>query len=79
MKMELGRGKRPMKQAQYSFERHVQVYAEEDEVDNDPYCSAASSSSNDSNASLSCTLPSIRCCCSPKKLAQRCQPQRKEA
>jgi hypothetical protein len=77
--MELGRGKRLRKQAQYSFEQHVQVYAEEDEVDNDPYYSVASSSSNDSDASLSCTLPSIHCCHSPKKLAQRCQPQRKEA
>jgi hypothetical protein len=79
MKTELGRGKRPRKQAQYSFEQHVQVYAEEDEVDSDPYCSAASSSSSDSDASLSCTPPSIRCCRSPKKLARRCQPQRKEA
>jgi hypothetical protein len=79
MKTKLGRGKRPRKQAQYSFDRHVQVYAEEDEVDNDPYSSAASSSSSDSDASLSCTPPSIRCCCSPKKLARRCQPQRKEA
>jgi hypothetical protein len=79
MKTELGRGKRPRKQAQYSFERHVQVYAEEDEVNNDPYCSAASSSFSDFDVSLSCTPPSIRCCCSPKKLAQRCQPQRKEA
>jgi hypothetical protein len=33
MKMELGRGKRLRKQAQYSLERHVQVYAEEDEVE----------------------------------------------
>jgi hypothetical protein len=66
MKTELGRGKRPRKQAQYSFERHIQVYVEEDEVDNDPYCSAASSSSSDSDASLSCTLPSIYCCCSSK-------------
>jgi hypothetical protein len=79
MKTELGRGKIPRKQAQYSFERHVQVYAEEDEVVSDPYCSATSSSSSDSDASLSCTPPSIRCCCSPKKLARRCQPQRKEA
>jgi len=35
MKTELGRGKIPRKQAQYSFERHVQVYVEEDEVDSD--------------------------------------------
>jgi hypothetical protein len=66
MKTELGKGKRPRKQAQYSFERHIQVYVEEDEVDNDPYCSAASSSSSDSDSSVSCTLPSIRCCCSSK-------------
>jgi hypothetical protein len=32
MKTELGRGKRPRKQAQYSFERHIHVYVEEDEV-----------------------------------------------
>jgi hypothetical protein len=79
MKTELGRGKIPRKQAQYSFERHVQVYAEEDEVDSDPHRSATSSSSSDSDASLSCTLLSIRCCCSLKKLARRCQPQQKEA
>jgi hypothetical protein len=79
MKTELGRGKKPRKQAQYSFERHVQVYAEEDEVDSDPYCSAHSSSSSDSDASLSCTPPFICCCRSPKNLERRCQPQRKEA
>jgi hypothetical protein len=79
MKTELGKGKIPRKQAQYSFERHVQVYAEEDEVDSDPHRSATSSSFSDSDASLSCTPPSICCCYSPKKLARRCQPQRKEA
>jgi len=79
MKTELGRGKIPRKQAHYTFERHIQVYAEEDEVDSDPYRSVTSSSSSDSDANLFCTPPSIRCCCSPKKLARKCQPQQKEA
>jgi hypothetical protein len=45
MKTTLGRGKIPRKQAQYSFEQHVQVYAEEDEVDSEPHRSATPSSS----------------------------------
>ncbi|CAM6071725.1 unnamed protein product [Sphagnum tenellum] len=45
MKTTLGRGKIPMKQAQYSFQRHVQVAAEEDEADSDPHRSATPSSS----------------------------------
>ncbi|CAK9188787.1 unnamed protein product [Sphagnum troendelagicum] len=45
MKTALGRGKIPMKQAQYSFQRHVQVAAEEDEADSDPHRSATPSSS----------------------------------
>jgi hypothetical protein len=45
MKTALGRGKIPRKHAQYSFERHVQVAAQEDEADSDPHRSATPSSS----------------------------------
>ncbi len=37
MKTKLGRGKIPRKQAHYSFERHIQVYADEDEVDSEKF------------------------------------------
>ncbi|CAM6006583.1 unnamed protein product [Sphagnum balticum] len=79
MKTALGRGKIPMKQAQYSFQRHVQVAAEEDEADSDLTAVRLHQAPSDSDFSLPCTPPSIRCCCSPKKFARRRRPQRKEA